>query len=582
MMQRNAELQTVFSAVRGYFITAGVFSLFINLLYLAGPLYMLQVYDRVISSGSATTLVMLTIALLVAFAALASLDVVRGRIMARAGLRLDAMLADRVVASTLATNNLDTSKSQPLRDFDTFRQFVSGQGVHALFDLPWVPVYVAVIFMLHPLLGAFAVGCVIFLIVLALVNEWLVRGVSNDANAVAAKNYHFTETSLRNGEVIRAMGMINGLLERWSLDRNLLLKSQLAASDRAGTMSSVIKFSRLSMQSLVLGLGAYLAIQRFVTVGAMFAASILLGRALQPVEQVVAGWRGLLAAHGAYLRVRKLLEANPLTYEGLVLPRPTGQTTVQSLTYVPPGTQKPILRGISFRIDAGEALGIIGPSGAGKSTLVRLLVGVINPTMGHVRLDGADIATWPRHQLGRYIGYLPQDIELFADTVAANISRFSRNRDESVIEAAKLAGAHEMILQLPKGYDTPVGEGGLALSGGYRQRIALARAVFGYPSLVILDEPSSNLDSEGDDAFAKCIANLKERNTTIVIISHRPPTLAGVDKLMVLKDGVIDMYGEREQIIQKLIRPATKTPATRGQSKSGERAFGIPARGEIV
>lgn len=554
---KTNELRSVYEACRGYFVTAGVFSFAINILYLAGPLYMLQVYDRVIASGSTTTLVMLTVALLLAYLALASLDVVRGRILARAGLRLDALLAERVVESTLALGIRDTSRSQPLRDFDTFRQFVSGPGIHAVFDLPWVPVYIGVIFMLHPALGIFAGGCVVVLIIMAVINELLVRRLSSEAGDAATQSYHFTETSLRNTEVIRALGMTRGLLRRWGDDRNRMLRAQIAASDRAGFMSSMIKLSRLSMQSLMLGIGAFLAIQRLATVGAMFASSILLGRALQPVEQIVTGWRSLLSARSAYLRVRKLLLENPPREAGLVLPRPKGVVTVQNLTYVEGSLQKPILRNVTFRSEAGEALGVIGPSGAGKSTLARLLVGVLKPTMGAVRLDGADIYDWQNRDLGQYLGYLPQDIELFSDTVANNIKRFAKGADDAVVQAAKLAGVHGMILQLPQGYDTIIGEGGHVLSGGYRQRIALARAVYGEPNLVVLDEPSSNLDSTGDDALSNCVATLKQRGVSVIIISHRPATLAAVDKLLVLRDGVVELFGTRDEILQRMIRPST-------------------------
>jgi ATP-binding cassette, subfamily C, bacterial len=563
----------ILGAARGYFLAAGLFSLAINLLYLAGPLYMLQVYDRVISSGSVPTLVMLSLALLIAYGALAALDVVRGRILARAGLRLDAMLANRVVAATLAQGVGGAARSQPLRDLDTVRQFVTGQGINALFDLPWAPIYIAVIFMLHPALGAFALASVVVLIAMALLNEWLVRGASAEASEAASRNYSFTEMSLRNGEVIRAMGMTGGLLDRWSRDRNRMLRLQLSGSDRGGAMSSVIKFLRLSMQSLVLGLGAWLALQRLATVGAMFAASILLGRALQPVEQVVAGWRSLVAARSAYARVKRLLEAAPVSAGQLVLPRPDGALSVENLTLMMNGSQKAILRSVAFELTPGESLGIIGPSGAGKSTLARLLVGVVRPTMGAVRLDGADVSIWAREQLGRHVGYLPQDIELFSDTVAANIGRFQAGADEEIVRAAQLAGVHEMILRLPNGYDTEVGEGGAILSGGFRQRIALARAVFGNPSLVVLDEPSSNLDGEGDEAFARCVMQLKRQGATVVIISHRPATLSMVDNLMLLRDGVVEMCGPRDEMMQKLIRAAEpaqgRTPATRPAADAG-------------
>ena len=390
---------------------------------------------------------------------------------------------------------------------------------------------------------------------MALLNEWLVRPPLTELNEAASRNYAFTEMSLRNWEVVQAMGMMGGLLQRWGRDRNRMLERQVNASDRAATMQSIIKFLRLSMQSVILGLGAYLVIERLATVGAMFAASILLGRALQPVEQMVGSWRNMVAARSAYKRIHDLLAAAPVRDPNLALPRPTGRLAVEALTFAPQGSNKPILRGVSFRIDAGEVLGVIGPSGAGKSTLARQIVGVMAPSAGAVRLDGADVATWPKDSLGRHLGYLPQDIELFADTVAANISRFQTGDDEKVIEAAKAAGVHDMILRLPKGYETQVGEGGAVLSGGYRQRVGLARAVYGNPSLVVLDEPSSNLDSEGDAALADCITQLKEQRVTVVIISHRPATLGVVDKILLIRDGVAEMFGTRAEVLGKLTRP---------------------------
>lgn len=553
--KRPEELRRLLQSCQGYFVTAAVFSLAINLLFLAGPLYMLQVYDRVISSASEITLLMLTLALLMAFLALAGLDAVRARVLTRASIRLDQTIAARVMTAIIDRSaSFGGARSQLLRDFDTFRQFVTGMGIHAIFDLPWAPIYIAVIFVLHPFLGAFALGCSILLILMALLNEWLVKLPLTEAGEAASRSYSFTEMSLRNTEVVRAMGMTDGLLRRWARDRNRMLERQVSASDRAATMQSIIRFLRLAMQSMILGLGAYLVIERLATVGAMFAASILLGRALQPVEQIVGSWRNLVSARGAFLRIRELLKADPRREAGLTLPRPQGRLSVEGLTYVPPLGSKPILRAVTFAIEPGEVLGVIGPSGAGKSTLSRHLVGVLAPSAGAVRLDGADVSSWIKTSLGQHIGYLPQDIELFADTVAVNISRFQEGEDREVILAARMADVHEMILRLPDGYDTQVGEGGAVLSGGYRQRIGLARAIFANPSLVVLDEPSSNLDAEGDAALADCILQLKKRGTTVVIVSHRPATIAVADKILVLKDGVAEMFGPRAEIMSRLTR----------------------------
>ncbi len=553
---KSDEFRRLLGECRSYFVTAAVFSLAINLLYLAGPLYMLQVYDRVISSASELTLLMLTLALLLAYLALAGLDAVRARVLTRASIRLDRLTAGRVMTAifdrALAAG---AARSQLLRDFDTFRQFVTGQGIHAVFDLPWAPIYILVILALHPALGAFALGSGVILIVLALVNEMLVRQPLTESSEAATRNYAFTEMSLRNWEVVQAMGMMPGLLQRWGRDRNRMLERQAAASDLAANLQSTIRFLRLSMQSLILGLGAYLVIERLATPGAMFAASILLGRALQPVEQIVGSWRNLVAARSAYGRIQGLLAEAPIRNANLELPRPTGLLTAESLSFVASGNPKPILRQISFKLEPGEVLGVIGPSGAGKSTLVRQICGVLSPSAGAVRLDGSNVSTWPKDLLGRYLGYLPQDVELFADTVAANIGRFEEAADEKIIQAGRLAGVHDMIVRLPEGYDTQVGNGGAVLSGGYRQRIGLARAVYGDPSLVVLDEPSSNLDVDGDAALAECILQLKKRGTTIIIVSHRPATLGVADKILLLRDGAVEMFGGRNEVMARLTRP---------------------------
>ena len=569
MKPKSDEIRDVLVACRGYFLTVGVFSLAINLLYLASPLYMLQVYDRVISSSSTVTLVMLTLVLIVALAALAGLDVVRARVLTRASVRLDRLLAGRVLTAILDNAaSTGTARSQLLREFDAFRQCVTGAGVHALFDLPWAPIYILVIFLLHPLLGEFALASGIVLIGMALLNERLTRPPLQESNEAASRNYGFTEMSVRNAEAIHAMGMTEGLLRRWSRDRVRMMDRQVTASDRAAAMSSAIKFLRLAMQSLILGLGAYLVIDRQVTVGAIFAGSILLGRALQPVEQIVGSWRSLISARDAFLRVRGLLAAHPLRARRIELPRPEGRVSVENLYYAAPRTRKPILRNVSFRIEPGEAVGIIGPSGAGKSTLLRHIVGVLEPAAGNVRMDGAEMDVWAE-QGGGHVGYLPQDVELFGDTVAANIARFQRGGSQAVIQAAQFAGVHEMILHLSEGYETEVGEGGAILSGGYRQRIGLARAVFGNPSLVVLDEPSSNLDSEGDAALSQCLAKLKKNGTTVIVVSHRPATIAAVDKILVLVEGTVEAFGPRTEILARLSPPPPVSFAASGGGRSG-------------
>ncbi|PBC09376.1 type I secretion system permease/ATPase [Mesorhizobium sp. WSM3859] len=540
------------AACRRYFLVAAVFSLAINLLYLASPLYMLQIYDRVVTSGSETTLVMLTIVLLAAFLALAGLDLVRSWILTRASARLDRLLSAKILAASVETPSRGSSQSQPIRDFDMFRQVITGSGIHALFDLPWSPIYIGIIFLLHPWLGFFALGSSLLLIAMAVLNEYLVRKPLKQANDLATANYNFTEMSLRNAEVVRAMGMIDGLVRRWGRDRGLALQRQAQASDRAALMSGLIRFLRLTMQSLILGLGAWLVIERQVSGGAMFAASLLLGRGLQPVEQIVGLWRSLILARAALARVEKLVDGSTSSERAFNLPKPSGKIAVEQVSFAIPNLQKALLRDVSFQLDPGEALGIVGPSGAGKSTLARHLAGIMQPSRGTVRLDGADMTQWGREALGDHIGYLPQDIELFSDTVAANIGRFKADVDREVIEAARLAGVHEMIIRLPQGYETQIGEGGAVLSGGYRQRIALARAVFGMPNLIVLDEPSSNLDADGDRALSDCALELKRRGSTVIIVSHRPSTLANVDKILLLRDGAVEAFGMRNEIVALL------------------------------
>lgn len=575
MSKTSDEFSRLLRTCRTYFAAAAAFSLAINLLYLAGPLYMLQVYDRVITSGSELTLVMLSVVLVFAYLALVGLDIVRARILTRANVRLDQRISPRILTRMIEAGAEASSeaRSQILRDFDSFRGFITGSGIHAVFDMPWAPIYIFVIFLLHPLLGMFSLGCAILLICLAFLNEWLVKPPLTEANVVAARNYSFTEMSMRNTEVIRAMAMTEGVSRRWGADRNEMLERQVVASDRAASVQATIRFLRLTMQSLILGLGAYLVIERETTAGAMFAANILLGRALQPVEQVVGSWRSLVSVRGAFQRLRELFARIPTREANLALSKPVGQLSVEGLTYVVPGNPKPLLRGVTFALEPGEVLGVIGPSGAGKSTLARHLVGVLKPTAGAVRLDGADVSQWVHNALGKHIGYLPQDTELFSDTVSANISRFQVGMDEEVLRAAKAAGVHDLVLRLPQGYDTPVGEGGAVLSGGYRQRLALARAVFGDPRFVVLDEPSSNLDQEGDLGLMNCIAQLKQRGVTVVLVSHRPSTIGVVDKILVLRDGAVDMFGSRVDVMARLTEATRRTVVAQAHPSTN-----LPAR----
>lgn len=543
-------------AGRSYLLAAGAFSLAINLLYLASPIYMLQVYNRVVNSGSQATLLLLTAILLVSFAALALLDLVRARILGRMSLRIERLLAPDLFAAGFERLPGHGGR-HALRDLDTLRQFVASGSVPALLDLPWVPIFLVAAFLLHPLIGLFAVVGCLLLVGTAITSEYVLSAPLREANEAGARSHSFAEMSFRNGEAVGAMGMLDGVARRWSRDRQRHLSKQAEAGGHATTVAALVKFLRLSLQSLILGLGAWLAIEHMASVGAMFAATFLLGRALQPIEQLVGGWRGTVAARTAYLHIADILASLPDKEKLLSLPRPKGRVAVDAVHYGLPHNGKFILRNVSFTLEPGEALGVVGPSGAGKSTLLRLLVGVIRPTAGTVRLDGSDLQTWSRAEFGRYVGYLPQDIELFADTVAANISRFAEDADAEIVQAAELAGVHDLILRLPQGYNTQVGEGGMALSGGLRQRIGLARAVFGRPSLLVLDEPSSNLDAEGDVALGRCITAMKQAGCTIVIVSHRPASLVGVDRLLLLRDGMVETLGPRDAVAGKLLPART-------------------------
>jgi ATP-binding cassette subfamily C protein len=563
------DLKYALSGCLPYFGAAALFSCGINLLYLSSPLYMLQVYDRVMSSGSHYTLIMLTVALLLALATMAALDTIRARVLVRCGIAFDGRLAVRLMHALIdrAVYSGSTRHAQLLRDLDQFRQFLTGAPLHALFDLPWMPIYVAILCLLHPVLGVVALVGAFLLLLLAALNELVTGRPLRQANEAAVRAYGFTDAALRNAEVIQAMGMQNCLLGYWDGDRREMLGTQAVASDRNATLTALIKFFRLFLQSFILGVGAWLALDHAVTPGVIFAGSLLMGRSLAPIEQVVGTWKQFVGARQAYRRVRALLAAEPPRGFGMQLPRPQGKLSVERLVFAPPGAERPLIKGISFDLPAGQGLGLIGPSGAGKSTLARLLVGAWKPQVGHVRLDGADVYSWNRADFGRHVGYLPQDIELFAGTVRDNIARFREADPADIVEAAQKAGIHEMILRLPNGYETEIGEGGAALSGGQRQRIALARALFGSPRLLVLDEPNANLDAEGEIALAQTLADLKAAGTTIVVIAHRPAVLNTVDKIIVMRDGAIEAFGPRAEIVARLTAPQPVRPVAFATAK---------------
>ncbi len=544
------------SRLQRYFAYAGLFSLAINALLLVPALYMLQVFDRVLSSRSEETLVMLSVGALLALAMMAALDMLRARLLAACGIALDRWLGPSVLQGLLAqTARLGGAEYlNGLRDVSTLRGFLVGAGVIALFDAPWLPLFLVLIYLFHPLLGAVALAGAVLMLFLAVLNERLTRRPLGQVLAAGRRAGRFIDASTANAETVSALGMARAITRRWQALNDAALREQSAASGLGATFAGLTKFTRQFVQMAMLGAGAYLVIAQHLSAGVMIATTIILGRALAPVEMLVAGWRNLVEVRSAWQRLAQLFAANPPEPAGTPLPAPRGALAVERVVYGFPGAARPALRGVSFSLNAGESLGVIGPTAAGKSTLARLVVGIWKPAAGAVRLDGSDVATWPREQLGVYLGYVPQAVGLFSGTVAANIARLGEPDAAAVIRAAQRAHAHDMILRLPRGYDTEVGDAGAALSPGQRQRVALARALYGEPRLVVLDEPNANLDAEGDEALVRTLHDLKESTVTVVVAAHRPSLLAGVDKLLVLKDGVAEMFGPRAEVIARVTR----------------------------
>jgi ATP-binding cassette subfamily C protein len=540
------------------FATVIVFSFFINSLLFVSPLYMLQIYDRVITSRSETTLLSLTVLAAILIGVYAALETLRSRLLVRAGLLFDEKIAEPVF-NAVHRGNLrqpGANHAQALRDVDTVREFLTGVGLTALCDAPWFPLYVFAAFLLHPWFGFIALGASATTLSLTLLNEIATKKSLNAASRAAVMANQTAQSMSRNTEVLQAMGMLRAIKTSWTQQHGSTLTLQALASDRAGVIVAGTKFFRIFIQTAILGIGAYLVIQRELSAGQMIAASILIGRAMQPIEVVVGNWRGFVAARSAFARIRGLFSLAGVEPERMSLPRPEGALQIADLIVAAPGPgNPPILKGVSFNLEPGEVIGVVGPSAAGKSSLARVLVGVWPALRGDVRLDGSDLSHWNSEELGRYVGYLPQDVELFAGTVAQNIARFQDIDTESVIFAAQLAGCHELIQRLAQGYNSQIGEGGQALSGGQRQRIALARALYGNPSLIVLDEPNANLDTAGEEALLAAIQKLKATRTTVVIISHKINVLAGVDKILLMAEGTVQAFGTREAILPRLIGP---------------------------
>ena len=559
----RSELAAALWDLRRIFLVCGGFSFFINMLVLMPSLYMLQVYDRVLTSRNETTLWMLTILVLGLYALMAAVEWVRSRLLVRAGAMFDAKMNERVYHTAFEANlkGAGGNAGQAITDLTNVRQFVTGNGLFVFFDAPWFPIYLFVMFLLHPVLGWLSVVGAIVLLGLAIANELATRGPLAQANTAMVQSANEATNNLRNAEVIEAMGMLSNLRQRWYERYQKVIALQSIASDRASSITATTKFVRISLQSLALGVGALLAIEGQVTPGVMIMGSILMGRALAPVELLIGTWKQFLAARSAFERLEQMLKAFPKRDPGMPLPAPKGHLIVENVVAAAPNTQLAILKGISFTLEPGEVLGIIGPTASGKSTLARLLVGVWPAASGKVRLDGADIYAWNKQQLGDYVGYLPQDIELFSGTIAENIARFGEIDSDKVIDAAQQAGVHEMILRFPKGYDTPIGTGGSFLSGGQRQRIALARALYGGPSFIVLDEPNSNLDDSGEAALVQAVLAQKDAGRTLVIITHRTSILSAVDKLLLMRDGTVQAFGPRQQVLDAIARAAQTAAA---------------------
>lgn len=566
-MAQNIKANFLSEAVKGSrraFFYTFLFSAATNILMLAIPIYTLQVLDRVITSQSKDTLLMLTILALFFCVILGAFFMVRSFIMIGLGEWFEKRVSAPMLATAISTSATSHSihGSQHLRDVTSIKQFMTGPGLMALFDAPWSLIYIFVLYMIHPIAGMIAIIGGVLLLILAILNEAMVKKKLSEANELSVQNMNYVDSSSRNAEAIEAMGMLHPILERWYDNNQVILNLQSSASKRSAVISSLAKTLRLILQITVIGAGAYLVLNNDMSVGAIIACSILTGRALSPFETAIGSWQGLTTARKAYERLTKSLEIAPMRDSSMSLPDPKGKLTSQQLVFGAPGSNKAIIKGVEFDIAPGKLVGIIGPSAAGKSTLVKLITGILKPNAGSVRLDGADVYQWDRNEFGKHVGYLPQDVELFGGTVRDNICRFDKNaQDKDIIDAAKVAGVHELILKLPKGYATEIGASGANLSGGQRQRLGLARAFYGTPKLIVLDEPNSNLDDTGDIALIRALIEAKKRQITVVIVSHRPSILRAMDHIIVMADGKVADQGPGPEILKKFTTPPPQKKA---------------------
>jgi PrtD family type I secretion system ABC transporter len=559
----ESELKTVLRACRSAFIGIALMTAFLNVLYLTGSFFMLLIYDRVLPSHSVPTLVGLAILAAILYAFQAFLEVIRGRGLVRIGAWFDEALSYRTydVLTRLPLKARLANGLQPLNDLDQLRGFLSGVGPTAIFDLPWMPLYLAICFAFHLWIGTAALASAVLLISITLLTEALTRRPVKTAATYAAKRIALAEVSRRNAEVLQAMGMANGVGAKWLEVNAKYMRAQHSTSDVVGGLGAISRVTRLIVQSGMLGLGAYLVINQQATLGVIIAAAILTSRALAPIEQAIAHWRGFVAARQSWHRLHELLDRMPAEGEPMALPVPATSLSVENVMVVPPGSNKIVVQDVRFAMKRGDALGIIGPSASGKSSLARILVNVWTPVKGEIRLDGAALDQWSTSALGKHIGYLPQDIELFAGTVAQNISRFEIEPDPNAIMAAATAsGVHDLVLHLEEGYQTQIGEDGEALSAGQRQRIGLARALYGEPFLVVLDEPNSNLDAEGESALTRAILGVRARGGIAIVIAHRPSALAAVDHVLVMAHGRQQALGERDQVLRHVLQLPPSVP----------------------
>jgi ATP-binding cassette subfamily C protein len=570
MVMERQETNFVISVLQknwNLLVSVGVFSGVLNVLALTGAIYMLQVYDRVIPSRSIPTLIGFTVILVLMFAANGVLDVLRTRILSRIAIRLDESLRETLFNAVQLLSlraGGETDGLQPVRDLDKLRGFLSGIGPTALFDLPWIPVYLALIFILHPMMGWFAVAGAFALIAITLATELLSRGPNARASISGGMRLALAGSAARNAEAVRSMGMGPTLNQRWQQLSDRHIEDQIGATDAVAGLGVSAKVLRLLLQSGILGLGAYLAVIGQVSPGAIIAGSIVMSRALAPIETITQQWRGFLEARQATQRLKKVVAATSTEdSEVTELPVPQQTISIESVSVSPPGSKNPTVQAMSFSLQAGEALGVIGPSGSGKTSLARAIVGVW-PVLqgGAIRFDGAAIDQWLPSEIGRHIGYMPQNIQLFDGTIAENIARLSPDAtDESVIAAAMAAGVHELIVGLPEGYQTRITENGGGLSAGQRQRVALARALYGNPFLVVLDEPNSNLDSAGDVALSNAIQAVKERKGIVIVIAHRPAAIAHVDKVLAMAGGKLQAIGPKDEVLRKVLVAVPNSPA---------------------